>query len=506
MEIKKALNVIIVFYFMMACSYAGRRVDVTKTCNSEADCGSDECCVPDSNQVTKRGMPKAPLPIFINSGICRKIGTLNDSCFVDQKEKAGVIRECPCEKGFFCEGAGLKSPFGEIGTCKPIQKVCRNNGDCLNTQCCRCPLMRKGKRQIEPCVCQDNGVNGAQCIVEHNNVDLMTFERFCPCSNGFTCHGNGMKEVPLGEHGKCKPIQKVCRNNGDCLNTQCCRCPLMRKGKRQIEPCVCQDHGVDGDKCIVEHNAAVLLTFEKFCPCSNGFTCHGNGIKEIPLGEHGECMAVEGTPVEKECEDSYDCGEGQCCKCPLMRKGKMQIQQKCVCADVGKRHGTCIVEHMQTTHETYEMFCPCGPRLLCLGNNKHEIPLGEYGKCMAAGDLARGRPILPPVETRTPCTSRKQCKKDECCLSIHRPIGKRGLEEQPQAYCEKRGICNEGCLMNNGNRKRPESGKVFVGECPCAKGLKCTPNGMTDIPLGPMGTCEPKRRKFRERKCKKLRG
>ncbi|CAH1782731.1 unnamed protein product, partial [Owenia fusiformis] len=155
--------------------------------------------------------------------------------------------------------------------------------------------------------------------------------------------------------GQCRPVQKVCKDNGDCLNTQCCRCPLMRKGKRQIEPCVCQDNGVNGAQCIVEHNDADLLTFEKFCPCSNGFTCHGNGMVAIPLGEHGECQ--------------------------------------------------------------------------------------------------------PTVEEKTPCTSQKQCKTDECCLSIHRPIGKRGIEErQPQAFCEKRGICDEGTCQPK---------RRFKGETKC---------------------------------------
>ncbi|CAH1782733.1 unnamed protein product [Owenia fusiformis] len=327
-------------------------------------------------------------------------------------------------------------------------------------------------------------------------------EGYVPCSSDGDCGGDeccGLDSVskrgimmapevtskPMGMCGKrgteyhiCFDVPQPCSSDDDCEKGECCGLDLNLVSKRGIM----MAPGVETMGTCRKRGTEKHICFDVPQPCSSDDDC-----------EKGECCGLDLNPVSKRGIMMAPGVEtmGTCRKRGTEKHICFDVPQPCSSDDDCEKGECCGLD-----------LNPVSKRGIMMATNGTSKTMGTCRKRGASKD----NDCQPSVEKRTPCTSQKQCKKDECCLSILQPTGKRGLEEQPQAYCEKRGICNEGCLMNNGNRKRAPSGKVFVGKCRCAKGLKCTPNGMTDIPLGPMGTCEPKRRKFKERKCKKLRG
>ncbi|KAJ8313073.1 hypothetical protein KUTeg_010446 [Tegillarca granosa] len=165
---------------------------------------------------------------------------------------------------------------------------------------------------------------------------------------------------------------------------------------------------------------------------------------------------------EKPCSKQTDCRRNECCESRQQFRGKRDLTSLSpgICKRRPRVGQSCIAEFLVPlpTDGTFRR-CPCAGKLQCEENGLTDIPTGKMGTCV--------RKITPQ-----PCNTASDCKRNECCVSKTRPIGKR---DTSQSFVE--------CLTRN---NEPSQEVRFVS-CQCGRGLTCVPDGGNDIPLGPTG-------------------
>ncbi|RUS80540.1 hypothetical protein EGW08_011680 [Elysia chlorotica] len=81
-------------------------------CSQSSQCQTDECCVTTNPPRGKRAL--APTA----GGVCQKLGSAKDSCYVMYTTVQDMNYRCPCGPGLVCVGSGMMEvPLGEVGTC-----------------------------------------------------------------------------------------------------------------------------------------------------------------------------------------------------------------------------------------------------------------------------------------------------------------------------------------------------------------------------------------------------
>merc|ERR1712137_514421 len=112
-------------------------------------------------------------------------------------------------------------PDGEIGSCVKSEtkrfatgtsKPCFNGTDCASDECCQSDFRPIGKRAMTPQLtgstthghCQPMGTKDSGCLVKLGSGKPDSAVYQCPCAAGYTCHGRGIYDVPLGEIGTCR--------------------------------------------------------------------------------------------------------------------------------------------------------------------------------------------------------------------------------------------------------------------------------------------------------------
>merc|ERR1711894_86323 len=88
------------------------------------------------------------------------------------------------------------------------QRTCSSQTQCHSNECCVTNNPPRGKRWLSPIAaghCVAMGTQGSDCMVNSNNYlkPPSGVVYTCPCEQNLHCKGNGMIEVPLGEHGTC---------------------------------------------------------------------------------------------------------------------------------------------------------------------------------------------------------------------------------------------------------------------------------------------------------------
>ncbi|KAK7087677.1 uncharacterized protein [Littorina saxatilis] len=112
--------------------------------------------------------------------------------------------------------------------------------------------------------------------------------------------------------------------------------------------------------------------------------------------------------------------------------------------------------------------------------------------CLALGTFCAVeglRIIKPSVSSR--CRNVFDCGKHECCVvqSPYRGRKKRDLSTQYVGVCKPLGTRRSTCFVGGPNIS-PPSPLISYNYCPCTFGLSCGGLIYTDVPQGPVGTCQ----------------
>ncbi|XP_069134976.1 uncharacterized protein [Argopecten irradians] len=90
------------------------------------------------------------------------------------------------------------------------------------------------------------------------------------------------------------------------------------------------------------------------------------------------------------------------------------------------------------------------------------------------------------LSTCQACNTQQDCGSDECCVTNNPPRGKR--MSMSAGHCQTLGHQGSGCLVRyGGGVVNPPNELVYA--CPCGAGLMCKGIGISEVPLGEMGTC-----------------
>ncbi|XP_052278252.1 uncharacterized protein LOC127876820 isoform X2 [Dreissena polymorpha] len=187
-------------------------------CDTSAHCAADECCVSFNQPRGRRTVVDHLDPNLMRfvHGSCQKKGTSGSRCYVQNLDTGfvGLYYDPVCADGYVCDGEGqFNFDKGEMGTCQlavvkassTLSQPCSSGADCSASECCVNEMRPIGKRALGMgyAHCQPMGVDGSGCLVHYGSGKPNGTVFQCPCSTGFTCHGNHMFDIPLGETGTC---------------------------------------------------------------------------------------------------------------------------------------------------------------------------------------------------------------------------------------------------------------------------------------------------------------
>ncbi|XP_052789512.1 uncharacterized protein LOC128223987 [Mya arenaria] len=103
---------------------------------------------------------------------------------------------------------GKCEQLGSVGDSTCGERECSQSDDCQKDECCVSKFRRRGKRSLDstnqPGTCKPMGTYNSNCLVSNGSGRPKgVAELHCPCSNSLTCLGIGIRDIPLGELGKC---------------------------------------------------------------------------------------------------------------------------------------------------------------------------------------------------------------------------------------------------------------------------------------------------------------
>ncbi|XP_052778063.1 uncharacterized protein LOC128215415 [Mya arenaria] len=182
-------------------------------------------------------------------------------------------------------------------------------------------------------------------------------------------------------------LEGYCITSDDCKKGECCISFNTPRGKREaLSPDLrkfvdgkCEQLGSVGDKCYVNPlSPGESGLFYDRCPCSSDINCNSDGIILPPIGLSGTCGV-------KECSQSDDCQNDECCVSKFRPIGKRSLDsanQLGICKPMGTTNSDCLVSNGSgRPKDRVFLHCPCGDAFTCRGIGIRDIPLGALGKC-----------------------------------------------------------------------------------------------------------------------------